>query len=138
MADLPKQNHSASLRFERRAAQRFKCNKAFAYRANGTCYRGRIVDLSSTGIGIRVFHELAVGHVLAIVLKRAGIFHSEHFVKVVHVRQAESEGEGWFAGCEFGEPLTPEQFRCFLTKQEASQLDTFLGAKHRPALRGCS
>lgn len=113
MGDSSKHSHQnqPKWRRERRAVPRIKCSKAFVYASNGDYFRGRISDISANGIGMRVRQRLEPGNVVAILLKKAGLFQSEHFAKVVHVRP--EENGTWFVGCEFGTPLTPEELGHF-------------------------
>lgn len=108
---LREQQQSARPPLECRAGPRLKSNKALVYTARGAYFTGRALDLCASGIGMRVRHQLEAGNVVVVLLKKGGMFRSEHFAKVVNVWPV--GGDSWVVGCEFAKPLSPEELRGF-------------------------
>lgn len=110
---------------ERRAVVRF----SYFAEAVGHCaadpvtvfFEGRIIDLCSKGVGLRIHRKLDPGVTVSLTLKHAtGIFQCERTARVVHAHPVE-EG-GCVIGCEFTAPLTPTEIRWFQV-QDFSQPD---------------
>lgn len=113
---LPEQDQHANPHFERRVVVRVECDKTIVSAAKDsvTFFEGRILDVSANGIGMRVRRKLEAGNTISIILKKEGVYQSQHFAKVIHVQPEESGS--WFVGCEFGDPLSPEELRAFQTE----------------------
>lgn len=106
-------NQHVNRQSERRVVVRVECDKTIGHTAKDsvTFFEGRVLDVSANGIGMRVRRKLEAGNTISIILKKEGAYQSQHCAKVIHVRPEETGS--WSVGCEFGDPLSPEQLRAF-------------------------
>lgn len=109
----PERDQRVNPHLERRIVVRVECDKTIGHAAKDsvTFFEGRILDVSANGIGMRVRRKVEAGNMITIILKRDGVFQSQHCAKVIHARPEETGS--WFVGCEFGEPLSLEELRAF-------------------------
>lgn len=113
----PKKAAGKPLPAERRAAERFACQRNVSWRFLGagveTTGTARVQDVSVTGIALIVKTRLAQGAVLALRIDCSDSrFARPLLVRVVHVRE-QPAGE-WSAGCTFVSKLSVDDLRTLM------------------------